>query len=86
MWCYVTEDRARADAVLADVLARLLKRPVEQLRPMLPIGSAEECAARLRAYERAGAQRVFLWPLADERSQLEVFRERVVPRLGSRIS
>ena len=81
MWCYVTEDRARADAVLADVLAPMLNRPVEQLRPILPIGSAEECAARLRAYERAGAQRVFLWPLADERAQLEVFRERVVPLL-----
>src|SRR4029077_17648791 len=83
MWCYVTEDRARADAVLADVLAPMLNRPVEQLRSLLPIGSAGECAARLRGYEPAGAQRVFLWPLADERAQLEVFRERVVPLLGS---
>jgi alkanesulfonate monooxygenase SsuD/methylene tetrahydromethanopterin reductase-like flavin-dependent oxidoreductase (luciferase family) len=83
MWCYVTEDRARADAVLADMLAPMLNRPVEQLGPILPIGSAEESAARLRAYERAGAQRVFLWPLADERAQLEVFRERVVPLLDS---
>ena len=49
---------------------------------MLPIGSAEDCAEILRAYARAGAQRVFLWPLADEREQLEVFRERVVPLLG----
>ena len=32
MWCYVTEDRARADAMLADVLAPMLNRPVEQLR------------------------------------------------------
>ena len=31
----------------------------------------------------AGAQRVFLWPLADERAQLEVFRERVVPLLDA---
>lgn len=83
MWCYVTEDRALADALLADVLAPMLKRPVEQLRTILPIGSPEECAARLQPYERAGAQRVFLWPLADERSQLEVFRERVVPLLDS---
>jgi alkanesulfonate monooxygenase SsuD/methylene tetrahydromethanopterin reductase-like flavin-dependent oxidoreductase (luciferase family) len=83
VWCYVTEDRARADAVLADMLAPMLNRPVEQLGPILPIGSAEESAARLRAYERAGAQRVFLWPLADERAQLEVFRERVVPLLDS---
>jgi probable F420-dependent oxidoreductase len=81
MWCYATDDRARADAVLTDVLAPMLKRPAEQLRAVLPIGSAEACAARLRAYERAGAQRVFLWPLTDERSQLEVFRERVMPLL-----
>ena len=70
MWCYVTEDRARADAVLADVLAPMLNRPVDELRAILPIGSAEECAEKLLAYARAGAQRVFLWPLADERAQL----------------
>jgi alkanesulfonate monooxygenase SsuD/methylene tetrahydromethanopterin reductase-like flavin-dependent oxidoreductase (luciferase family) len=81
MWCYVTDDRARADAILADVLAPMLNRPVEQLRVILPIGPAEECAGKLLAYARAGAQRVFLWPLADERVQLEVFRERVVPLL-----
>jgi probable F420-dependent oxidoreductase len=81
MWCYVTEDGARADAVLADVLAPMLDRPVEQLRAILPIGSAEECAAKLRAYEPAGAQRVFLWPLADECAQLQVFRDRVIPLL-----
>jgi probable F420-dependent oxidoreductase len=79
MWSYVTEDRARADALLADVLAPLLNRPIEALRAILPIGSPEECATRLLSYEHAGAQRVFLWPLADEAAQLELFRERVVP-------
>jgi len=79
MWCYVTEDRARAEAMLAGMLAPLLNRPVEPLRSILPIGSAEECARKVLAYERAGAQRIFLWPLADERAQLETFRERVVP-------
>jgi probable F420-dependent oxidoreductase len=79
MWCYVTEDRARADAVLAEVLAPVLNRPVDELRARLPIGSAAECAAKLRAYAYAGAQRVFLWPLADECAQLHLFRERVVP-------
>ena len=83
MWCYVTDDRVRADAVLTDVLAPMLNRPVEQLRARLPIGSAEQCAEKLLAYARAGAQRVFLWPLADERAQLEVFRERVVPLLAA---
>jgi alkanesulfonate monooxygenase SsuD/methylene tetrahydromethanopterin reductase-like flavin-dependent oxidoreductase (luciferase family) len=81
MWCYVTEHRARADALLADVLAPMLNRPAEQLRATLPIGSAEECAEKLSAYGRAGAQRIFLWPLADERAQLDVFRERVAPLL-----
>jgi len=33
----------------------------------------------LSAYERAGAQRVFLWPLGDECAQLTLFRERVMP-------
>ncbi len=81
MWCYITEDRARADALLTDVLSPMLNRPVDQLRRILPIGSAEECAEKLLAYARAGAQRVFLWPLADERTQLEVFSERVMPLL-----
>ena len=72
MWCYVTEDAARAESVLTDVLAPMLNRPPEQLREVLPIGSAEQCAQRLLAYARAGAQRIFLWPLQNERAQLEV--------------
>jgi probable F420-dependent oxidoreductase len=82
MWCYVTEDRARAEAMLADVLAPLLNRPVEALRAILPIGSAEDCAVKLLAYEHAGAQRVFLWPLGDERAQLEIFHADVVPLIN----
>src|SRR5262249_27423842 len=58
MWCYVTEDRARAEAVLTDVLAPMLNRSPDQLRTILPIGSAEECAQKLLAYAHAGAQRV----------------------------
>jgi alkanesulfonate monooxygenase SsuD/methylene tetrahydromethanopterin reductase-like flavin-dependent oxidoreductase (luciferase family) len=83
MWCYVTDDRARAEALLSNVLAPMLNRPVEQLRTLLPIGSVEDSAEKLLAYARAGAQRVFLWLLADERAQLEVFRERVVPLLDA---
>jgi alkanesulfonate monooxygenase SsuD/methylene tetrahydromethanopterin reductase-like flavin-dependent oxidoreductase (luciferase family) len=59
----------------------MLGRPLDQLRALLPIGSADGCAEKLQAYARAGAQRVFLWPLADERTQLEVLRERVLPLL-----
>jgi alkanesulfonate monooxygenase SsuD/methylene tetrahydromethanopterin reductase-like flavin-dependent oxidoreductase (luciferase family) len=61
----------------------MLNRPPDQLRAILPIGSVEDCAQKLTAYARAGAQRVFLWPLADERTQLELFRERVAPLVAA---
>jgi alkanesulfonate monooxygenase SsuD/methylene tetrahydromethanopterin reductase-like flavin-dependent oxidoreductase (luciferase family) len=77
-WLYVTEDRAEAERMLADVLAPMLGRPVEELRSLsLPIGPAETCAERLAAFASAGVQRVFLWPLRDEVAQLELFRARV---------
>jgi alkanesulfonate monooxygenase SsuD/methylene tetrahydromethanopterin reductase-like flavin-dependent oxidoreductase (luciferase family) len=82
MWTYVTEDRAEADALLTDVLAPMLRRPIAELREQLPIGPAEQCARILRAYRDAGAQRVFLWPLANEPAQLVAFRERVMPLVG----
>ena len=82
-WMYVTEDTRQAERMLADVLAPLLNRPVEDLRALaLPIGPAEVCAERLAAFADAGAQRLFVWPLRDEVRQLEVFRERVVPLAG----
>jgi alkanesulfonate monooxygenase SsuD/methylene tetrahydromethanopterin reductase-like flavin-dependent oxidoreductase (luciferase family) len=82
-WMYVTEDPAEEERVLADVLAPMVNRPVEALRELsLPIGPAEVCAERLAAFARAGAQRLFVWPLRDELTQLELFRERVVPLVG----
>jgi alkanesulfonate monooxygenase SsuD/methylene tetrahydromethanopterin reductase-like flavin-dependent oxidoreductase (luciferase family) len=80
MWLYVTDSAADAERMLADVLAPMLRRPVEALRDLaLPIGSADQCAERIAAYAEAGAERVFVWPLADELDQLEAFREQVVP-------
>ena len=80
LWLYVTESRSEAERMLGDVLAPMLKRPVEALRDLaLPIGSTQQCAERLSAYAAAGAERVFVWPLADELRQLELFRENVVP-------
>lgn len=84
MWLYVTEKRRTADRVLAEVLAPLLGRPVEAIRDLaLPIGSAEQCAERISAYRDAGAQRAFVWPLADDLRQLELFREAVVPLVSA---
>lgn len=82
LWTYVTEDRAAAERILTDVLAPLLGRPVESLRELsLPIGPAEVCAQRLSAFADAGAQRAFIWPLGDDVHQLELFAERVAPRI-----
>jgi alkanesulfonate monooxygenase SsuD/methylene tetrahydromethanopterin reductase-like flavin-dependent oxidoreductase (luciferase family) len=80
MWLYVTEARRDAERMLEDVLAPMLNRPIDALRDLaLPIGSAEECAQRISAYQEAGAERIFVWPLADAVHQLERFREDVVP-------
>ncbi len=83
MWAWVTEDRADADHMLEAVLAPLLKRPPDELRDRLCIGSAEHCAAVLSSYARAGCEWVQLWPLGDERRQIELFAERVRPEIES---
>ena len=76
-WLCVTADDREAERVLADVLAPLVGRTVEELRALpLPIGPAERCADRLRALADAGAERVFVWPLRDAERQLELFMER----------
>jgi alkanesulfonate monooxygenase SsuD/methylene tetrahydromethanopterin reductase-like flavin-dependent oxidoreductase (luciferase family) len=74
-WLYVTESRREADRMFEDVLAPMLRRPVDTIRELaLPIGPSELCAERIAAFEQAGAQRIFVWPLADELRQLEKFR------------
>jgi alkanesulfonate monooxygenase SsuD/methylene tetrahydromethanopterin reductase-like flavin-dependent oxidoreductase (luciferase family) len=79
-WLHITENTAAAERTLSDVLAPMLHRPAEALRstPLL-IGPAEVCAERLAAFVDAGVRRLFVWPLADEARQLELFRERVTP-------
>jgi alkanesulfonate monooxygenase SsuD/methylene tetrahydromethanopterin reductase-like flavin-dependent oxidoreductase (luciferase family) len=80
MWLYIAERRRESERILTEVLAPMLDRSPDELRRLaLPIGSAEECAERISAFARSGAQRVFVWPLADELRQLELFRERVWP-------
>ena len=77
-WLYVTESRRETDRIYEDVLAPMLRRPVERIRELaLPVGPPELCAERIAAFEAAGAQRIFVWPLADDLRQLEQFRELV---------
>jgi alkanesulfonate monooxygenase SsuD/methylene tetrahydromethanopterin reductase-like flavin-dependent oxidoreductase (luciferase family) len=79
MWTFVSDDRSAANHLLRDVLAPMLKRDPDDLRPLLMIGPPEDCAERLSEYAAAGAQRVFIWPLVNAVSQLSTFMERVVP-------
>jgi alkanesulfonate monooxygenase SsuD/methylene tetrahydromethanopterin reductase-like flavin-dependent oxidoreductase (luciferase family) len=79
-WLYITEDTDGAEPIVHDMLAPMLNRPAEQLSELLlPIGPAELCAERLHAFAQAGAQRIFLWPLREEVTQLALFQERVAP-------
>jgi hypothetical protein len=67
--------------VLSEVLAPLLNRSRDELRGQLCVGSAEHCAALLSRYAEAGCQRVYLWPLGDERRQIELVASEVAPRI-----
>jgi alkanesulfonate monooxygenase SsuD/methylene tetrahydromethanopterin reductase-like flavin-dependent oxidoreductase (luciferase family) len=83
MWTWVSEDRAEADHMLDQVLAPLLGRGPDELRDHLCIGSAKHCAEVLSSYARAGCEWVQLWPLGDERGQIELVAERVRPAVES---
>ena len=71
MWTWITDDRASAERMLRDVLAPMLGRTPDELRATTCIGSPEHCAELLSRYADAGCRRVYLWPLGDERRQLE---------------
>ena len=52
-------------------------RSGDELVNQLLLASPEACAEKLSKLQSAGVQRVFLWPLTDEISQLEMFQKRV---------
>jgi alkanesulfonate monooxygenase SsuD/methylene tetrahydromethanopterin reductase-like flavin-dependent oxidoreductase (luciferase family) len=83
MWTWVSDDRTDCDRVLADVLAPLLNRDPDELRGQVCVGSAEHCAELLSRYAAAGCRRVYLWPLGDERRQLELVASTVAPAVAA---
>lgn len=83
MWFYITEDRAEADRVMRERVVPTIHRPEQLLRQRVPVGSAESFAKKLSAFADAGVQRVFIWPLADETRQLELFYETVIPAMAA---
>jgi alkanesulfonate monooxygenase SsuD/methylene tetrahydromethanopterin reductase-like flavin-dependent oxidoreductase (luciferase family) len=81
MWTWVSKDRAEGDRVLADVLAPILRRDPDELRAQVCVGPPEHCAELLSRYAQAGCGRVYLWPLGDERRQLELVADAVAARM-----
>lgn len=81
MWCYVTDDAGEADRLFRERLVPTIHRPEDVLRQRLAVGPAGACAELLAAFGAAGADAVLIWPVADERRQLELFAERVLPSL-----
>ena len=51
MFMYIAEDNSVTERVLCETFARLLNRPVDQLRERLLVGSPEVCAKKLAAYK-----------------------------------
>jgi alkanesulfonate monooxygenase SsuD/methylene tetrahydromethanopterin reductase-like flavin-dependent oxidoreductase (luciferase family) len=84
MWTWVSNDRAEGDRVLAEVLAPLLGRDPDELRGQVCVGHAEHCAHLLSRYAAAGCQRVYLWPLGNERRQIELVASEVAPLIEPR--
>jgi alkanesulfonate monooxygenase SsuD/methylene tetrahydromethanopterin reductase-like flavin-dependent oxidoreductase (luciferase family) len=84
-WLYITEDEDDAERMLSEVLASAINRPVDELRQRLPIGSAQYCAEKLAAYQPAGVQRIYLWPIANEIEQIRIFMDQVMPLIEQKI-
>jgi alkanesulfonate monooxygenase SsuD/methylene tetrahydromethanopterin reductase-like flavin-dependent oxidoreductase (luciferase family) len=80
-WLYVTDDGAAARGVNERV-SHMLHRPLEDVAGRLPIGSPAACVDLLGRYQRAGLQRVLLWPMKDEVQQLERVAREIMPQLA----
>jgi alkanesulfonate monooxygenase SsuD/methylene tetrahydromethanopterin reductase-like flavin-dependent oxidoreductase (luciferase family) len=83
MWTWVSEDKAESDRMLSDVLAPLLRRDPAELGSQVCVGPAEHCAELLSRYAAAGCRRVYVWPLGDERRQVELLAGEVAPRIAT---
>jgi alkanesulfonate monooxygenase SsuD/methylene tetrahydromethanopterin reductase-like flavin-dependent oxidoreductase (luciferase family) len=83
MWFYITDNQGEADRVMREQVVPTIHRPEEMLRERLPVGPAELFAEKLSAFAHSGVQRVFVWPVADEAHQLELFWETVRPAIAA---
>ncbi len=77
---YLSESRSDTEGAL-ELVARMLRRPLDALRDKLLIGSVNEVIEQLEGFRAVGAERVFIWPVRDEIKQLETFGQLVLPLL-----
>jgi probable F420-dependent oxidoreductase len=81
MLTYLADDVAEADQVARTLVAPSLGRSADEVLTRLLLGRPQECADKLVAYAKAGAQRIFIRPVADPQRQLRLFAEKVMPLL-----
>jgi alkanesulfonate monooxygenase SsuD/methylene tetrahydromethanopterin reductase-like flavin-dependent oxidoreductase (luciferase family) len=81
MWTWITDKRSDAERVLSQVVGPLVKKDPAELRGQICVGSVHECAELLSRYARAGCQRVYFWPVGDERRQIELIAGQVMPQV-----
>jgi alkanesulfonate monooxygenase SsuD/methylene tetrahydromethanopterin reductase-like flavin-dependent oxidoreductase (luciferase family) len=79
MMLYLVDDESEARRVLSDQVGPALGRTPDELAPRLLVCSPEEARDRLRAYQAAGVQTMFVWPVADEVTQLARFAKVAAP-------
>jgi alkanesulfonate monooxygenase SsuD/methylene tetrahydromethanopterin reductase-like flavin-dependent oxidoreductase (luciferase family) len=79
MWTWVDGDGARAEGMLRDVLAPVVRRDPAELRDRVCVGTPDHCARLLSTYAAAGCGRIHVWPLGDEVAQLERLVRDVLP-------
>ena len=79
MWFHICDDPDEAERIYGERLLPNINRPEDVVRERLPVGPADRLVEKLISFRDAGVQRVFMWPVADEKNQIEQFAELVVP-------
>lgn len=80
VWTYITDDDATARAAVEQV-SGMVRRPVDEVADRLPIGPSAACLDLLGRYQRAGVERLLVWPLRDETEQLERIAHEIIAPL-----
>ncbi len=78
----LTDTTADGERVLRDLIAPTVRRPVDELRGRLPVGTPDQVTSLVARYVEAGLDELLVWPVTEPVAQVEAFMAEVVPRLG----